>query len=74
MVVFVSQVVNDVTDFYKETYDNYKKTKQEALKETLRLIHFGVRHKYQCLFATTLQNLAVLKRLLTVSQTWGVGD
>lgn len=47
-VVFVSQVVNDVTEFYKETYNNYKTTKQEALKETLRLIHFGVRHKYQC--------------------------
>lgn len=53
MVVFVSQVVNDVTDFYKETYNNYKTTKQEALKETLRLIHFGVRHKYQYMFATT---------------------
>lgn len=36
------QVVEDVTEFYKQTYDNYKTTKQEALKETLRLIHFGV--------------------------------
>lgn len=39
----LSQVVNDVTEFYKQTYNNYKDTKQEALKETLRLIHFGVR-------------------------------
>ncbi|KAF7229379.1 CD9 antigen isoform X2 [Nothobranchius furzeri] len=35
-------VVEDVTEFYKQTYDNYKTTKQEALKETLRLIHFGL--------------------------------
>lgn len=43
--VFVSclQVVEDVTEFYKQTYNNYKDTRQEALKETLRLIHFGVR-------------------------------
>lgn len=37
------QVVEDVTEFYKQTYSNYRQTKQEALKETLRLIHFGVR-------------------------------
>ena len=37
------QVVEDVTEFYKQTYANYKDTRQEALKETLRLIHFGVR-------------------------------
>lgn len=37
------QVVEDVTEFYKQTYNNYKDTRQEALKETLRLIHFGVR-------------------------------
>ncbi|KAM6895288.1 CD9 antigen-like isoform 2-T2 [Xenentodon cancila] len=36
------QVVEDVTEFYKETYANYKATKQEALKETLRVIHFGL--------------------------------
>ena len=43
LVVSVSQVVEDVTEFYKQTYSNYGQTKQEALKETLRLIHFGVR-------------------------------
>lgn len=37
------QVVEDITEFYKQTYANYKDTKQPALKETLRLIHFGVR-------------------------------
>nr|BAI87827.1 CD9 antigen [Conger myriaster] len=36
------KVVNDITTFYKETFDNYKKTKQETLKETLTLIHFGL--------------------------------
>uniref|UniRef100_A0A1A7YYX6 Tetraspanin n=1 Tax=Iconisemion striatum TaxID=60296 RepID=A0A1A7YYX6_9TELE len=35
-------VVEDITEFYKQTYHNYKTTKQEALKETLRLIHFGL--------------------------------
>ncbi|KAM6986875.1 CD9 molecule b [Aplochiton taeniatus] len=35
-------VVNDVTEFYKLTFVNYKETKQDALKETLRLIHFGL--------------------------------
>lgn len=37
------QVVEDLTQFYKETFSNYQTTKQEALKETLRGIHFGVR-------------------------------
>ncbi len=36
------QVIEEVTEFYKQTYNNYKDTRQEALKETLRLIHFGV--------------------------------
>ncbi|XP_031586176.1 CD9 antigen-like isoform X1 [Oreochromis aureus] len=36
------QVVEDITEFYKQTYANYKDTKQPALKETLRLIHFGL--------------------------------
>ncbi|XP_029020093.1 CD9 antigen-like [Betta splendens] len=36
------KVVEDLTEFYKQTYTNYKDTKQEALKETLRLIHFGL--------------------------------
>ncbi|KAJ8381968.1 hypothetical protein SKAU_G00027460 [Synaphobranchus kaupii] len=36
------RVVNDITKFYEETFDNYKKTKQEALKEALRLIQFGL--------------------------------
>ena len=54
------QVVEDVTEFYKQTYNNYKDTRQEALKESLRLIHFGVRtqtnkqtnkHLFTCLFA-----------------------
>ncbi|XP_042173236.1 CD9 antigen-like isoform X4 [Oncorhynchus tshawytscha] len=35
-------VVEDITEFYKQTYNNYMNTKQEALKETLRLIHFGL--------------------------------
>ncbi|KAM3858850.1 CD9 antigen-like [Diretmus argenteus] len=36
------RVVEDITEFYKQTYTNYKDTRQEALKETLRLIHFGM--------------------------------
>nr|XP_006633875.1 PREDICTED: CD9 antigen [Lepisosteus oculatus] len=38
----VQEVVTDIEDFYKETYNNYLKTKQEALKETLRAFHFGL--------------------------------
>lgn len=53
-VAFVSQVVNDVTEFYKQTYTNYKDTKQEALKETLRLIHFGVRTQNTLFFLLLL--------------------
>ncbi|XP_056101193.1 CD9 molecule b isoform X2 [Rhinichthys klamathensis goyatoka] len=36
------KVVNDIQDFYKQTFDNYKSTKQEALRETLRAIHYGL--------------------------------
>ncbi|RVE56513.1 hypothetical protein OJAV_G00221790 [Oryzias javanicus] len=36
------RVVEDLTQFYKETYTNYQSTKQDALKEALRGIHFGL--------------------------------
>lgn len=36
------RVVEDVTEFYKQTLTNYKDSRQEALRETLRLIHFGL--------------------------------
>ncbi|XP_077565689.1 CD9 antigen-like isoform X2 [Stigmatopora nigra] len=36
------RVVEELTEFYKQTYTNYKDTRQEALKESLRLIHFGL--------------------------------
>uniref|UniRef100_A0A9J8BJ96 CD9 molecule a n=1 Tax=Cyprinus carpio carpio TaxID=630221 RepID=A0A9J8BJ96_CYPCA len=44
ILVFSNQtkVTQDVTDFYKETYNNYQQTKQEGLKETLRLIQHGL--------------------------------
>lgn len=58
-VAFVSQVVNDVTEFYKQTYTNYKDTKQEALKETLRLIHFGVRTQNTLFFFLLLLQLVL---------------
>lgn len=38
----LTQIVSDVQTFYTETFNNYKATKQDGLKETLRLIHFGV--------------------------------
>lgn len=37
------QVVNDITTFYLQTYNNYKTTKDVRLKETLRMIQTGVR-------------------------------
>ncbi|XP_067283687.1 CD9 molecule b isoform X2 [Pseudorasbora parva] len=36
------KVVKDLQQFYTETFDNYKASKQEALKETLRAIHYGL--------------------------------
>ncbi|KAG1952745.1 CD9 molecule b isoform X1 [Pimephales promelas] len=36
------KVVTDIQDFYKQTFDNYKNTNQEALRETLRAIHYGL--------------------------------
>nr|XP_020468947.1 CD9 antigen-like isoform X3 [Monopterus albus] len=35
-------VVEEFTEFYKQTFSNYKSTGQEALKEALRIIHFGL--------------------------------
>ncbi|KAI4897935.1 hypothetical protein NFI96_019838 [Prochilodus magdalenae] len=37
-----SKVVDDITQFYRQTYNNYKENKQDALKETLRLIQDGL--------------------------------
>uniref|UniRef100_A0A8C7ZQV4 CD9 antigen n=1 Tax=Oryzias sinensis TaxID=183150 RepID=A0A8C7ZQV4_9TELE len=42
LIRLLVQVVEDLTQFYKETFSNYQTTKQEALKETLRGIHFGL--------------------------------
>ncbi|XP_048864093.1 CD9 molecule b isoform X1 [Brienomyrus brachyistius] len=36
------KVVSEITEFYRQTLQNYKDTRQEALKETLRLIQFGL--------------------------------
>ncbi|CAB1313729.1 unnamed protein product [Coregonus sp. 'balchen'] len=36
------QVVDDITQFYMETYQNYQNTRQDTLRETLRLIQTGV--------------------------------
>lgn len=37
-----SKVVNDITTFYLETYNNFKTTGDERLKETLRMIQIGL--------------------------------
>lgn len=37
------QVVNDITSFYKQTYNTYLNNKDPRLKETLRVIQTGVR-------------------------------
>ncbi|XP_026221447.1 CD9 molecule a isoform X2 [Anabas testudineus] len=37
-----SKVVNDITTFYMQTYNNYKTTKDERLKETLWVIQNGL--------------------------------
>lgn len=38
----VLQVVNDITGFYTQTYNNYKSNGDEHLKETLRVIQAEV--------------------------------
>lgn len=42
LIPVVLQVVNDITTFYMQTYNNYKATGDERLKETLRVIQNGV--------------------------------
>ncbi|KAG7216082.1 hypothetical protein INR49_007834 [Caranx melampygus] len=37
-----SKVVNDITTFYMQTYNNYVKTADDRLRETLRLIQTGL--------------------------------
>ncbi|XP_051952827.1 CD9 antigen-like isoform X2 [Xyrauchen texanus] len=37
-----TKVIEDITTFYKQTYKSYNETKQDALKETLRLIQRGL--------------------------------
>ncbi|XP_067358251.1 CD9 molecule a isoform X2 [Channa argus] len=37
-----SKVVDDITTFYMQTYNNYKTTEDERLKETLRVIQNGL--------------------------------
>ncbi|XP_055030645.2 CD9 molecule a isoform X1 [Misgurnus anguillicaudatus] len=37
-----TKVIEDITTFYKETYNKYKETNQDALKETIRLIQHGL--------------------------------
>ncbi|XP_059421287.1 CD9 antigen-like isoform X2 [Carassius carassius] len=37
-----TKVTQDVTNFYKKTYNEYQQTNQEALKETISLIHHGL--------------------------------
>ncbi|XP_038124792.1 CD9 molecule a isoform X1 [Cyprinodon tularosa] len=37
-----NEVVDNIVGFYRTTYDNYKKTRDEPLKKTLLLIHEGL--------------------------------
>ena len=37
------QIVDELKNFYKQTYQNYQDTKQEGLKEALRAIQYSVR-------------------------------
>lgn len=36
------KIVNEIKQFYTETFQNYQSTKQPALKETLRAIQYGL--------------------------------
>ncbi|XP_072551267.1 CD9 molecule a isoform X2 [Salminus brasiliensis] len=53
-----SKVVDDITQFYRQTYNNYKDNKQDALKETLRLIQ----HRLNCCGpSNTAEDLKILE-------------
>ncbi|KAG9272993.1 CD9 molecule a isoform X1 [Astyanax mexicanus] len=53
-----SKVVDDITQFYMQTYSNYKDNKQDALKETLRLIQ----HRLNCCGpSNTAEDLKILE-------------
>uniref|UniRef100_A0A3B1JQB5 Tetraspanin n=1 Tax=Astyanax mexicanus TaxID=7994 RepID=A0A3B1JQB5_ASTMX len=53
-----SKVVDDITQFYTQTYSNYKDNKQDALKETLRLIQ----HRLNCCGpSNTAEDLKILE-------------
>lgn len=43
MLVIVLQVLDLINGFYRQTYEEYGKTRDEGLKETLRLIQNEVR-------------------------------
>lgn len=42
VLCFCLQLVNDITTFYKQTYNTYQTSKEPRLKETLRVIQTGV--------------------------------
>ncbi len=44
------QIVTDIQQFYTQTFNTYKDTKQEALRETLRAIQYGVSAQFYGLF------------------------
>uniref|UniRef100_A0A9J7X0C7 CD9 molecule a n=1 Tax=Cyprinus carpio carpio TaxID=630221 RepID=A0A9J7X0C7_CYPCA len=58
-----TKVTDDITTFYKETYNNYQQTKQPALKETLRLIQHGVSSRF---FLSNIQYCELCERQLLV--------
>lgn len=41
-LLFFFQIVQEVKQFYSQTFDSYQTTKQPALKETLKAIQYSV--------------------------------
>lgn len=48
---FPPQIVEEVKQFYEQTYAAYQSTKQPALKETLTVIQLGVSLAFYVLFS-----------------------
>lgn len=69
--LFVLQVVNDITTFYMQTYNNFKSTGDERLRETLRVIQHGVSQLQLCSIADCLDFSQILSnRNFTQTFQW----
>ncbi len=49
--------MTDIQQFYTQTFNTYKDTKQEALRETLRAIQYGVSAQFMVCLNNNIKNI-----------------